>query len=84
VQGDFDIERPGSEDSDVEFRMGKDEKSKNNSYRQLVVFSVLVSGYLDVGFIFHSLFDVRRSMFDVPSVQCRSLLALVYLDVHLY
>jgi hypothetical protein len=48
--------------------MGKDEKSKNNSYWQLVVFSVLVSDYLDVGFIFNSLFDVRRSMFDVPSV----------------
>jgi hypothetical protein len=44
--------------------MGKDEKSKNNSYRQLVVFSVLVSGYLDVGGGY-SLFDVRRSMLDV-------------------
>jgi hypothetical protein len=62
VQGDFDIERPGSEDSDVEFRMGKDENSKNNSYRQLVVFSVLVSDYLDVGFIFNSLFDVEVSL----------------------
>ena len=53
--------------------MGKDEKSKNNSYWQLVVFSVLVSDYLDVGFIFNSLFDVRRRSLrylDVRRSQC--------------
>jgi hypothetical protein len=49
--------------------MGKDEKSKNNSYWQLVVFSVLVSDYLDVGFIFNSLFDVRRSQCSVLWLQ---------------